>query len=57
MNVWVWPNCTEEAIGETVTEMAIDVTVMVAAADLVLSASEVAVRVTAVDGGRVTGAV
>ena len=33
---------TDEVIGETVTEMALDVTVMVAAADLVLSVTDVA---------------
>jgi len=47
---------TEEALGKIETESADDVTMMVAAADLFLSATEVAVTVI-VDGGRAEGAV
>ena len=56
VNVCVRPTSREEAVGETVTEM-VDVTVIVAAADLVLSVTEVAVSVTMVGEGRAAGAV
>jgi hypothetical protein len=52
-----WANSTEEVAGETVTERAGDVTRIVAAADFLLSATEVAVMVISVDGGRAEGAV
>jgi hypothetical protein len=51
------PNSTEEAFEETVTERAGDVTIIVAAADFVKSATDVAVRVTSVPDGRAAGAV
>jgi hypothetical protein len=52
-----WPNSTDEAFEETVTERAGDVTIIVAAADFVKSATDVAVRVTSVHDGRAAGAV
>jgi hypothetical protein len=57
VTVSFWSNSTEEALGETSTERAGDVTIIVAAADFVLSATDVAVRVTSVDDGRAAGAV
>jgi hypothetical protein len=57
VTVSIWPNSTEEASGETVTDSAGDVTRIVAAADFVLSVTDVAVRVISVDGGRAEGAV
>jgi hypothetical protein len=52
-----WPNCREEVSGETLTERAGDVKMIVAEADLVLSAADVAVMVIAFDRGSAEGAV
>jgi hypothetical protein len=57
VKVWVPPAGTLAEVGDIATVMSgEDVTVMVAEADLVASATEVAVRVTALDGA-VAGAV
>jgi hypothetical protein len=57
---WVWPFCTETAVGFTVTTMAAvvaEVIVKVVTADFVASATEVAVRVTVAGEGTAAGAV